>query len=372
MSANFSTGTPDSVPAPLRRELSFALIGCGRVSENHLAALTAAEVPARLVAVADVDPSRAQQKGAKYGVPAYTDFSVMLAEHPEIEGVDIATPTGYHSAHVQAVARFQKHIVVEKPMALTLEDCDAMLAACRQNGRRLFVVKQNRFNPAVQAARRAFTAGRFGNLVLVTVRVRWRRDQSYYEADGWHGRWALDGGVMSQQASHHIDLLQWFLGPIESVQCQAANRLLRLEAEDTAVAIFKAASGALGILEATVAARPRNLEGSLSILGEKGTVVIGGVAVNQILCWEFTEPQPGDEVIHQQASQAVPNVYGNGHVPYLRDVAEAILDNRPGLVEGNEGRKNVEILTALYESAAGDGAKLSPGCPIVRSRLGRG
>lgn len=372
MPANPSAATRDSVPAPPRPKLNFALIGCGRVSENHLAALTSSEVPARLVAVADVDQSRAQQKGAKYGVPAYTDFQTMLAEHPEIEVVDITTPTGYHAAHVQAVARFQKHVVVEKPMALTLKDCDAMLAACRQNGRRLFVVKQNRFNSAVQAARCALAAGRFGNLVLVTVRVRWRRDQSYYDADCWHGRWALDGGVMSQQASHHIDLLQWFLGPIESVQCQAANRVLRLEAEDTAAAIFKATSGALGILEATVAARPRNLEGSLSILGEKGSVVIGGVAVNQIIYWEFTEPLPEDEVVHQQASQAVPNVYGNGHAPYLRDVAEAILDNRPGLVEGTEGRKNVEILTALYESAASGGAKLHPGCPIVRSQLGRG
>ena len=372
MTTDPSASTPDSAPVPARRKLNFALIGCGRVSENHLAALTMPDVPARLVAVADVDPLRAQQKGAKYGVPAYTDFQEMLAKHPDIEVVDIATPTGYHAAHVQAVARLAKHVVVEKPMALTLEDCDAMLTACRQNGRRLFVVKQNRFNSAVQAARRAFEAGRFGNLVLVTVRVRWRRDQSYYDADHWHGRWALDGGVMSQQASHHIDLLQWFLGPLESVQCQAANRVLRLEAEDTAAAIFKAKNGALGILEATVAARPRNLEGSLSILGEKGSVVIGGVAVNQVVLWEFSEPRPEDEVIHQEASQAVPNVYGNGHAPYLRDITEAILDNRPALIEGIEGRKNVEILTALYESAASNGARLSPGCPVVHSRLGRG
>jgi UDP-N-acetyl-2-amino-2-deoxyglucuronate dehydrogenase len=372
MKTDPSASTRDSAPVPARRKLNFAVIGCGRVSENHLAALTSSDFPARLVAVTDVDRPRAQQKGDKYGVPVYTDFQQMLAEHPNVEVVDVATPTGYHAAHVQAVARFGKHIVVEKPMALSLEDCDAMLAACRQKGRRLFVVKQNRFNSAVRAARRAFEAGRFGKLVLVTVRVRWCRNQSYYDADQWHGRWALDGGVMSQQASHHIDLLQWFLGPIQSVQCQAANRLLRLDAEETAAAIFKAQSGALGILEATVATRPKNLEGSLSILGEKGSVVIGGVAVNQIVHWEFSEPLPEDEVIHQEASQAVPNVYGNGHLPYLRDVAEAILDNRPALVEGIEGRKNVEILTALYESAASDGARLSPGCPAVHSRLGRG
>ena len=177
---------------------------------------------------------------------------------------------------------------------------------------------------------------------------------------------------MSQQASHHIDLLQWFLGPIESVQCQATKRLLQLEAEDTAAALFKARSGALGIFEATVCARPKDMEGSLSILGEKGSVVIGGVAVNQIVHWEFAEPLPEDDIIHEEASHPVPNVYGNGHLYYLRDIAEAILDNRPALIEGTEGRKNIEILTALYESAANNGASLAPGCPIVHSRLGRG
>ena len=354
------------------RRLNFALVGCGRVSENHLTALTSSNLPGRLVAVADADAQRAQQKGEKFGVPFYTDSERMLGEHPEIEVLDIATPTGYHATHVKALARFGKHIVVEKPMALTVEDCDQMIAACQQHGVRLFVVKQNRFNPAVVAAREAFEAGRFGKLVLVTVRVRWRRDQSYYDADHWHGRWALDGGVMSQQASHHIDLLQWFLGPIESVQCQTANRLLRLEAEDTAAAIFKAKDGALGILEATVAARPENLEGSLSILGEKGSVVIGGVAVNHILYWKFAETEPQDERIQHQASQQVPTVYGAGHLPYLRNVAEAILAGNSGLVEAAEGRRNIEILSALYESAAMNGAPMAPGCPTRHSRLGRG
>ena len=371
MAADSSTPTPAVSPSA-QRKLNFALIGCGRVSENHLKALTSADVPARLVAVADLERPKAEQKGATYKLPFYTDYAEMLNKHPEIDVVDIATPTGYHAAHVQAVAGFGKHIVVEKPMALRLEDCDAMMAACAQQGRRLFVVKQNRFNAAVQAARRAYDAGRFGKLVLVSVRVRWRRDQAYYERDHWHGRWALDGGVMSQQASHHIDLMQWFLGPIESVQCQATKRLLQLEAEDTAAAILKAKGGALGIFEATVCARPKDMEGSLSILGEKGSVVIGGVAVNQIVHWEFAQPQPEDDVIHEEASHPVPNVYGNGHLHYLRNISEAIINDRPALVEGSEGRRNIEILTALYESAASNGATLAPGCPIVHSRLGKG
>lgn len=231
----------------MQRTLKFAFIGCGRVSENHLKALTSGKFPAQLVAVADIIGERARSKGEKYQVPYYLDYHEMMQRHPDIEVVDIATPTGYHAEHVIDLARYGKHIIVEKPMALQLKDCDAMIRACNKNGCRLFVVKQNRFNLAVMAARRALEDGRFGKLVMGTVRVRWRRDQSYYEADNWHGTWALDGGVMSQQASHHLDLLQWFMGPVESVSCQAATRLLNIEVEDTAAAILKFSSGALGI-----------------------------------------------------------------------------------------------------------------------------
>jgi predicted dehydrogenase len=269
------------------------------------------------------------------------------------------------------LARHGRNIVVEKPMALRVPDCKAMIAACKKARCRLFVVKQNRFNPAVQAARQALETGRFGKLVMGTVRVRWRRDQKYYEADDWHGTWALDGGVMSQQASHHLDLLQWFMGPVESVECQSATRLLDIQVEDTAAAILRFKSGALGIFEATVAARPTDLEGSLSILGEKGSVIISGPAVNKIAYWGFEETRPEDADIQQKFSQDVPNVYGRGHGPYLAHVADAILNNKPGLVEGAEGEKIVRILTALYESAARGGQSVRPGCRIVHSKLGR-
>lgn len=353
------------------RKLKFALVGCGRVSENHAAALAGGHIPAELVAVCDLDESLAKAKGEKYRVPWFQDYHEMMKANPQIEVVSIATPTGYHARHVIDLAQYGKHLVVEKPMALRIEDCDAMVAACRQNDCRLFVVQQNRFNPAVVAARRALDAGRFGKMVLGTVRLRWHRTQHYYEQDDWHGTWALDGGVMSQQASHHMDLLQWFLGPIESLQCQTATRLMNIEVEDTALAIIRFTSGALGSFEATVAARPESLEGSLSLLGEHGSVVIGGHAVNKMQYWKFEQPQPNDEHMTHRASEEVPNVYGKGHGPYLADVAEAILQSRPGLVEGAEGRKNIEILTTLYESAATGGAALMPGCPIRHSRLGR-
>lgn len=354
-------------------KLCFAQVGCGRVSRNHLEAVTRPDFPGRLAAVCDLDAAKARAKSAKHGdVPWYTDYREMLAKHPEVDVVDVATPTGLHAQHVIEIAGLGRHVVVEKPMALRVEDARAMIAAARRAKRRLFVVKQNRFNTAVQAARRALEEGRFGRLVMGTVRVRWKREQPYYEQDDWHGTWALDGGVMSQQASHHLDLLQWFLGDVESVRCDAATRLLDIEVEDTAAATFRFASGAIGVYEATVCSRPEDMEASISILGEKGSAIIAGKAVNQIVHWKFDRMLPEDADIVQRCSSEIPDVYGHGHEPYLRDVANAILGKRPAMVEGAEGLRNVRILTALYESAACGGDRKKPGCRIVKSRLGRG
>ncbi|MFA4945341.1 MAG: Gfo/Idh/MocA family oxidoreductase [Lentisphaeria bacterium] len=353
-------------------KMKVALIGCGRVAENHLRALTAAAVPATLAAVCDLDGAKAKAKGEKYQIPFYTDYHEMMRRHPEVEMVNVATPSGFHARHVLDLVQYKRHILVEKPMALRVEDCTRMIAAAEQAGVRLFVVKQNRFNPAVQAARQALEAGRFGKLVLVTTRVRWHRDPEYYATDNWHGTWALDGGVMSQQASHHLDLLQWFGGPIAAVHCRQATRLMPIEVEDTAVATFQFQSGALGAYEATVCANPDNLEGSLSILGEKGSVVIGGHAVNFIQTWKFSEPLPEDAEIQEKYSQNVPNVYGHGHNPYIAHVVECIRGNRPAMVDGAEGRKNIEIMTAMYESAALAGAPTVPGQPTPHCRLGSG
>ncbi len=353
--------------------LKFGVVGCGRVVENHLGALASGLFPAQLAAVCDIDEGKARAKGEKYKVPSYTDYHAMMRAQPDLDVVTVATPTGYHARHVIDLAQYGKNIVTEKPMALRVRDCQAMMRACTRHGARLFVIKQNRFNPAVVAARRAFDAGRFGKLVMVTARVRWCRTQEYYESDNWHGTWALDGGVMSQQASHHLDLLQWFLGPVEKVQCRAATRLLDIAVEDTALAMLQGTSGALGAFEATVAARPENMEGSLSVLGEKGTVVIGGPAVNRIQYWKFADVLPEDSDMVTSHSQEVPNVYGKGHGPYLAAVVEALRGGaqHPALVDGVEGRKDIELLTTLYESAASDGRLLRPGCRIRRSKLGR-
>jgi len=351
------------------RALNFGLLGCGRVSEKHLTALTSGLFPGRLVAVADIKPKAAEAKAAKYKVSAHASLEAMLQAHQEIEVVTVAIPTGHHTEFTIAALNAGKHVVVEKPMALRVAECEAMIKAAEKARRRLFVVKQNRLNPAVLAARQALEADRFGKLVMGTVRLRWCREQKYYD-DGWHGTWALDGGVMSQQASHHLDLLQSFFGSVDFVQCQTARRLMDLEAEDTAAALIRFKSGALGIFEATTATRPEDLEASLSILGEKGSVIIGGRAVNRILYWKFTKPRPEDETIIQRFSQDVDHVYGLGHGPYYANVCEAILQNKPGLVEGAEGKKNIDILSALYESAACGGEAKKPGCKTVKSKLG--
>ncbi len=228
----------------------------------------------------------------------------------DIDAVAVLTPSGMHPAHVIACARAGKHVVVEKPMALRLQDADDMIRACDQAGVKLFIVKQNRFNVPVVKAREALDAGRFGRLILGTVRVRWCRHQAYYDQDEWRGTWAYDGGVLTNQASHHVDMLEWFFGDVVSVHARAVTALANIETEDTAVATLKFRNGALGIIEATTAARPTDLEGSLSILGEKGTVEIAGFAVNQIRHWRFVDELASDKDVVEKFSVNPPDVYG--------------------------------------------------------------
>lgn len=332
--------------------LNFALLGCGRIAKKHAELLSGGHVRgARLAAVCDIVSERAQDFGQCYAVPHFTDMQEMMARHgANIDAVCILTESGNHAEHAVALAAHGKHLVVEKPMALSLADADRMLLACDTAGVKLFVVKQNRFNPPVQKLREAILGGRFGKLFLATTRVRWCRPQAYYDQAAWRGTWAMDGGVLANQASHHIDLLEWMLGEPVSVFAKGLRALADIEAEDTATAIVTFRSGALGIIEATTATRPSDLEGSLSVLGEKGSVEIGGFACNELKTWRFSEPQPGDENMHALVSRDVPNVYGHGHLPYLNDVVEAITTGHPALVDGLEGRKSLELIAAMYES----------------------
>jgi UDP-N-acetyl-2-amino-2-deoxyglucuronate dehydrogenase len=330
--------------------IRFGLLGCGRISKRHSDLLGGNHIDrAQLTGVCDPVRARADALASKFGVPAYYNIDDFLAQK-DIDAVSVLTPSGMHPEHVIACARAEKHVVVEKPMALRLQDADEMIRACDEAGVKLFVVKQNRFNVPVVKAREALEAGRFGRLVLGTVRVRWCRDQSYYDQDEWRGTWAWDGGVLTNQASHHIDMLEWFFGDVVSVHARAITALVDIETEDTAVATLKFRNGALGIIEATTAVRPKDLEGSLSILGEKGTVEIAGFAVNQIRHWRFVDELPSDKDVVEKFSVNPPNVYGFGHQAYYQHVVDCLVHQRAALVDGLQGRKSLELISALYES----------------------
>lgn len=334
----------------LKSMRKIALIGCGRIAKRHADLLTEDEsLGGELVAVCDVNEVRAREFGAKYGVPWYQDMH-QLAREEQVEVFTVLTPSGLHAEHVVALAPYGKHLIVEKPMALRLEDADRMIEVCKQQGVKLFVIKQNRFNVPVRKLREAVESARFGKLVMGTVRVRWSRTQAYYDQDAWRGTWAYDGGVLANQASHHVDMLEWMMGEVESVVAYGRTALVDIEAEDTVVAIMQFKSGALGIIEATTAVRPTDLEGSISVLGEKGTVEVGGFAMNRMKVWQFSDSQEGDEDVLENYSENPPDVYGFGHRSYYRDVLRCIEDNGVGLVGGSEGRRSLELITAIYES----------------------
>ena len=333
-----------------KKILKFALVGCGRIAKRHSELLGLNQIEnASLVAVCDIVEEKAKSLGEQFDLPYYTDMDEMM-KNEDIDVVSVLSESGYHAKHVLNLAKYGKHIVVEKPMALTLDDADAMIKACDENGARLFVVKQNRFNVPVVKLREAMEANRFGKLVLGTIRVRWCRDQNYYDQADWRGKWSMDGGVLTNQASHHVDLLEWMMGDVESVFAKSMTALVDIEAEDTAIVTLKFKNGALGIIEATTAVRPRDLEGSISVLGEKGTVEIGGFAVNKMVHWNFTEKIEGDDEVMEKYSVNPPNVYGFGHQAYYEHVVDSILNNKAHLVDGLVGRKSLELVTAIYES----------------------
>ncbi|MCD4652432.1 Gfo/Idh/MocA family oxidoreductase [bacterium] len=331
--------------------LNFALVGCGRIAAKYGEILKGGHVRgAGLVAACDINEDRAQDFGRKFDVPVYYNPHDMLENEPSIDALCILTPSGQHAEHTIDLTKYKKHMVVEKPMALTIDDADDMIHACDRAGVRLFVVKQNRYNLPVQKLHRAIEQERFGRITMGTVRVRWCRRQDYYDQDDWRGTWALDGGVFSNQASHHVDLLEWMLGDPISVFAMSSTALVNIEVENCGVAVLKFKNGALGVIEVTTATRPKDLEGSLSILGEYGTVVIGGFAVNEIQTWNFENSLPEDESVSEVTLQNPPNVYGFGHIPYLENVVNCIRNKEPALVDGLEGRRSLELISAIYES----------------------
>jgi len=331
------------------KPLKCVIIGCGRISKKHLEVFK--ELPdTQLTAVCDINIERAQKIARELQIEAYQDYHQMMQkEKPDL--VSVLTDSGSHAAVVIDIAKYGAHVVVEKPMALTLQDADKMIWACDEHQVKLFVVKQNRYNLPVQKLKEALDQGRFGKLVMGTVRVRWCRTQAYYDQDKWRGTWEHDGGVFANQASHHVDLLEWMMGDVDTVYAKTATQLVDIETEDTGVAILKFHNGALGVIEATTATRPKDLEGSISILGEKGSVEIGGFAVNEMKIWNFTEPHEGDRDVLENYRENPPSVYGFGHYEYMKNVVECIRTGKKALVDGLEGRRSLELINAIYESA---------------------
>jgi predicted dehydrogenase len=347
-----------------------AAVGCGRVAQHYRAILDSGVVSGwEMAGVCDARPAAAEALASRLGCRAFSDYEAMLKEaRPDL--VLVLTPSGLHHRHARAALEHGAHVLVEKPLAMVPEEARELEALARHRRLMCGVAFQNRLNPAIGCLRRAVEAGRFGRIVTATMRLRWCRYQEYYE-DGWHGTWAQDGGVINQQAIHHVDALNWLLGPVEAVCAAAGSRLNRLEAEDTLAAVVRFENGALGTIEATTAARPRDYEASLSVVGEKGMAVIGGMALNKVETWSFVEPQPGDADAPARFSQEVPNGYGLSHGPLLQAVIDAL---RAGSVEppvsAAQGARTTELIHALYRSdEIGGWVKLAD--KPVSARLGR-
>lgn len=325
-----------------------ALVGCGRISGNHFEAIAKVE-GLDLVAVCDAVEDRARAAGERHGVPWFTALEDMLAR-VECDVVAIATPSGLHPEHGVMAARAGRHVVTEKPMAISLAGADELVRACDEAGVHLFVVKQNRLNPPVQLLKRAIDRGRFGRIYLVNTTVRWTRPQEYYDQAPWRGTWKYDGGAIMNQASHYVDLVQWLAGAVESVVAKTATMARKIETEDTGVAVLRFASGALGTIEVTMLTYPKNMEGSVTVLGEKGSVKIGGTAVNRIEHWEFADSDPDDALV-SDASTDPPSVYGFGHEGYYRNVLAVLRGEAEPDTDGRAGRKSLELILGIYESA---------------------
>jgi len=329
-------------------KIKFALIGCGAIANKHMTAINRLD-NAEVVGAYDIDSHAARAFSEKNSISTFTDVETMI-EKTESHVLNILTPSGLHAENILELIRFKKHFVVEKPLALRLDQVDRIVEKCDANGIKIFVVQQNRFNPPIQKLKEALIKGRFGKLVLGTIRVRWCRHQAYYDQKSWRGTWAYDGGVFTNQASHHIDMLIWLMGGVESVMAKTATSLVNIEAEDTGVAILRFKNGALGILEATTATRPKDLEGSISILGEKGSVEVGGFFMNELKTWNFEEADDMDAEVWDKFSN-VPNEPAWNHSYFFKDVIDSLINGKRGLIDGLEGRKSVELINAIYESA---------------------
>ena len=345
-----------SLPPIVNRKIRFALVGCGRISQNHFKALTEHRERAELVGVCEIDPVALRGAIKQSGAQGYSTLAGLL-KNSNADIVALATPSGLHPDQAIQVAESGRHIMTEKPMATRWQDGKRMVAACDAAGVRLFVIKQNRLNPTLQLLKRSIDRGRFGRIYVVAINVFWTRPQEYYSSAKWRGTWEFDGGAFMNQGSHYVDLLDWLVGPVESVQAYTGTLARNIQVEDTGVMCVRWRSGALGSVSVTMLTYPKNLEGSITIIGEKGTVRIGGTAVNEIDHWEFSEPDPDDKLA-KEVSYHTASVYGLGHPTYYDNVIKVLRGEAEPETDGREGLKSLEIVIAAYLSAR-DGKRVA-------------
>ena len=338
------------------RRIKVALVGCGRIANNHFGAIEKHAERMQLVDVCDVDPVALEQAVSRTGARGHLSLSKMLA-NSDADLVILTTPSGLHPEQAIEAARAGKHVMTEKPMATRWHDGLRMVKACDEAGVQLFVVKQNRRNATLQLLKRAVEQKRFGKIYSVALNVFWTRPQDYYDSAKWRGTWEFDGGAFMNQASHYIDLLDWIAGPVESVMAYTGTLARDIEVEDTGVAAIRWRNGAMGSLNVTMLTYPKNMEGSITILGEKGSVRVGGVAVNDIQTWEFAEPNEDDEKV-KNASYETTSVYGFGHPLYYDNVINTLRGEAEAETDGREGLKSLELLIAMYLSAR-DGKRVA-------------
>lgn len=333
--------------------MKFGIIGCGRISYKHVEALLNNRAEAELSAVCDIVKEKAIERKKQYegelnnaDVKVYTDYIKMLGNE-EIDVVAIATESGYHAKHAIDCLNAGKHVLVEKPMALSSADADEMIRLAKQKNLKIGVCHQNRFNPPIQKLRRAIEEGRFGKIINGTARILWNRNDDYYKQASWRGTKELDGGTLMNQCIHNIDLLQWMMdSEVERIHCERGTFLRNIKMEDFGAILIRFKNGSIGIVEGSVCVYPRNLEETLSIFGEKGTVVIGGLAVNEIKTWQFADERDYDK---EDNSTEVDNVYGKGHTPLYKNFIDAINNDTEPLINGEEGKKAMEIILKAYE-----------------------
>ncbi|WP_308924061.1 Gfo/Idh/MocA family oxidoreductase [Janthinobacterium sp. J1-1] len=338
------------------RKIRIALVGCGRIANNHLDAMEKHAADFEIVDVCDIDAQALERAVARTGASGHIHLSDMLTK-TTADVVVLTTPSGLHANQAIEVARTGRHVVTEKPMATRWQDGLRMVRACDEANVRLFVVKQNRRNATLQLLKRAAEQGRFGRIYNVAINVFWTRPQEYYDSAKWRGTWEFDGGAFMNQASHYIDLFDWIVGPVESVMAYTATLGRDIEVEDSGVAALRWRSGAMGTLNVTMLTYPKNMEGSITILGEKGTVRIGGVAVNEIQKWEFSEPHEDDKCV-KDVSYETTSVYGFGHPLYYQNVIQTLRGTASAETDGREGLKSLELLIAMYMSSR-DGKRIA-------------